>query len=244
MLKRLACWCLLVMAPFAGQATTGCEGIADQLRGPASTADVDFGDTLACKVMPGDEQKIVVVTQKNVLLLDSTSGRILSEGSWPNMSSRYTFAAIDMAPYWVTQTRRAIGVRFAGVHHQYALGVGDELLNLYLVEGSQLRLVLDGFVVRLRESDKDCEDAPEIDSACSMRMSEFKRTLAVGRTSHYGYADLLVNEAKKNDCKKSVNHCAGFETAPFGKAKPAGSLRFDGQHYVIPQALEQNPKWE
>ncbi len=244
MIRKLLWSCALVIAPLACHALTGCEGIAEQQRAlQLARQEFDADSALSCKTMPGDEKKMIVVTRQKILVLESTSGLILHEVDWPELS-HYEFSFIDTSPYWLTLTRRAFGIRFTGSHHSYSLGVSDELLNLYIVEDDQLKLVLDRFVVRSHDSDKDCDHPPELDSRCTTRMSEFKRTLAIGNATSHMYADLLVDEAKKVDCKHSKNGCTGFENAGFGKSRRVGVLRFDGKHYLIPDALEQNPKWQ
>ncbi|WNW13404.1 hypothetical protein RRX38_20340 [Pseudomonas sp. DTU_2021_1001937_2_SI_NGA_ILE_001] len=131
---------------------------------------------------------------------------------------------LDTARYNLAPSLRAFGVRarYSGPSrvNQYS----STQMNLYLDQGGQLRKVLDGFEVE--------KFGGEWDGNCAGEFSETHSSLAVGKATSHGLADLEVTEktvdtvavAKGDDCNDT-------KSAP---KVTKYSLSYDGQRYQMP----------
>jgi len=118
----------------------------------------------------------------NVVLVDSRRGRTLKSVFEPDSitsdAMRFSGLRLDMAPYHLAPGVRAFGVRLRG---EGVTSASNELLNLYVEQGSGLRKVLDGLTVRIGASG-----------------NYDITTLAIGGTAHHGLADLRVTTISRH----------------------------------------------
>jgi hypothetical protein len=132
---------------------------------------------------------------------------------------------------------RVFGIRFSIWQHSYDLWESDDLLNLYIVQGAEIHKVIDSLVVRAQLSSNGCDKGGETYSAtCNRTEDEIKRTLADAKTSHHGFADIVLSEAKRQ-CMEGATKKESCGVSKFNKAKFIKRVEFDGNHYEIPSEL-------
>ena len=108
--------------------------------------------------------------------------------------------------------------------------VNYETINLYVSKDQKLKQVL----ANLTMSDHGDSSIREDNCTTVDTVHDTKRTLAIAKTAHHGYADLLVQEKTTNNESKLVkNVCVAATT----KMTKKYTLQFNGDVYVVPDKL-------
>jgi hypothetical protein len=134
---------------------------------------------------------------------------------------------IDTARYNVAPGLRAFGLRSMFGHSSRANPYEKTDLALYVREGNQLRPVLEGLVIFKNNGEwmSDCEGEGQ----------KVRRTLEIGKTSHNGFADLIITSNRSAlKTYKSGKECVS-KTTDLGKTQI--TLKYDGKQYVVPEDL-------
>ncbi|WP_232252140.1 hypothetical protein [Pseudomonas frederiksbergensis] len=135
---------------------------------------------------------------------------------------------IDTARYKLAPHVRAFGLRSDFGHRSSAMPYSKTDLALYLREGNTLRPVLEGLVV--------AKNTGEWMGDCSGQGQDIRRTVDIGKSTHNGFADLIVTSSTtvlKNF--KSGEECLS-KTSDLKKTQI--TLSYDGKHYVVPEELK------
>lgn len=135
---------------------------------------------------------------------------------------------IDTARYRLTANVPAFGLRSRFMSHgSRANPYSKTDLALYVREGSRLRPVLEGLVVR--------KDFGEGTGECDTKDTRIRRTIDIGRSSHDGFADLIVSSSGSvMKSFKSGKQCVST-TTPLKNTQVI--LTYDGQQYTVPEDL-------
>lgn len=134
----------------------------------------------------------------------------------------------DTAHYWVAEGQLAFGVRVGRTGSSRVNPYSESFLNLYLLEGQQLRPVLSKLAVERSNG--------EWDSNCTGEWTDRKRTLAVGeKPGRAGYYDLLVREkASYSRAEARGDDCVSVEEKT---QRQRYRLVYDGMRYPVPHTL-------
>ena len=159
-----------------------------------------------CKAKPDDVGKTILVVDHQIFLVDSKSGDIFSQGE-PGTAPDF-IERIDTGRYWLAPKVRAFGLRTYEYRPHYQAGETLYALNLYITEGSRIRPVLEGLAIGYSISSTECNEKDE----CTENQSNQNVTIDIAKTSHHGFADLIVS----------------------GRL-----LSYDGTKYVVPDDLLQ-----
>ena len=198
-----------------------------------------------CKVWPAVQNQAIAV--KSTYLADSDDENIgvfdldlaivnasnarpiatyRKPGAYNSDAISFDDLIIDTARYRLAADVRAFGLRSRFMSHgSRANPYSKTDLALYVREGSRLRPVLEGLVVR--------KDFGEGTGECDTRDTRIRRTIEVGSSSHNGFADLIVSSS-------------GWLMEPFTSGKQCASkttnlkhtqvtLIYDGHQYVVPE---------
>ena len=160
------------------------------------------------------------VIDLDVLVVETSTGRELQrfheDKAYASLMGQFDHLEIDTADYTLAPGRRAFGVRMVAVHHGFA---SQETAILRLLEpaGATLRplLALETFDLLAYN---DCGEGHET-----------RRTVAIGRTSTHGHADLIVHEkrAVTPDGSAHPERC----NPKVRRSERTVTLRFDGARY-------------
>lgn len=136
--------------------------------------------------------------------------------------------AFDTARYWIAEGQLAFGVRVGRTGSSRVNPYGENFLNLYLLEGQQLRPVLNKLEM---ESSRG-----EWDSNCTGEWTDKKRTLAMGeKPGRSGYYDLLLREkASYSRAEARGDDCVAVEEKT---QQQRYRLVYDGMRYPVPGTL-------
>jgi hypothetical protein len=156
----------------------------------------------------------------DVLVVETSTGREVQrfheDKAYPSLRGQFDHLEIDTAGYTLAPGRRAFGVRMVGVHHGFA---SQETAILRLLEpaGATLRPVLALETFDLLAYN-DCGEGHET-----------RRTVAIGRTSTRGHADLVVHEkrAVTPDGSAHPDRC----NPKIRRSERTVTLHFDGTRY-------------
>jgi len=179
--------------------------------------------TAACKLWPYDKSVLIVAAawakeqerDKNlvVALVDARTmtikstwqGTVVEDASWSVLPGSMH---LDTARYDLAPGVRAFGIDILSdpVDNAVVRGGVTGTRSLFVQQGTQLRLVLDGFV--LTTSTKSAEGVTRTSSKIALDKTHATR----------GFADLLVTRS--------------IDPAPAGAAKDKTTLAFDGTRYV------------
>lgn len=135
---------------------------------------------------------------------------------------------IDTARYKLAPDVRAFGLRSDFGHRSSTMPYSKTDLALYLREGETLRPVLEGLVVS--------KNTGEWMGNCTGQGADIRRTVDIGKSSHNGFADLIVTTSTTvMKSVKSGEEC-GDKTTDLKKIQI--TLSYDGKQYVIPEELK------
>lgn len=231
----LGAGCALAQA----QDRQGCSDTMEQALRAARPAGVGLGDLVSqqCKPWPPAADHVTAAvmaflsTAKSpenydawdvvVALIDSRSLRPLHK-RWTHVDSdaltgvgEYSFK-LDTAAWQLQPQLRALGLRFHSTAYgsRYAEAYWGDELTLFVPEGNSLRAVL-GVVTQARQQIDGSEDDWQV----------AKLSLAMGRPSPMGWADIVVTNTEKQA----------------GRAPQRWIYRYDGKAYRL--STKPEPFW-
>jgi hypothetical protein len=211
--------------------------VADKLKYPRENIHVSI-----CKAWPshpgkslvalvGSEENMIgrgdVEYDLDVLVVQTQSGAILQRLSQKKGISddamRFDSIAFDTANYQLAPGVRAFGLR---INHSHNGGTSSfwERLNLYIPHKNKLKSVLLNLTMRRSVWNQ---------GVCADTFST-QRTLAMGNTSHHGYADIALaanNTEAEAEAKMIDGNC------PEKKWSDDHTLHYDGVKYIVPAGL-------
>lgn len=179
-------------------------------------AEQDYGETdLELLVVEADTQRVVARRLEQHLL------------DWDAIY--VSSLAFDTAHYWVAEGQLAFGVRVGRSGSSRANPYGESFLNLYLLEGQQLRPVLSKLEME--------NSGGEWDTNCTGVWNGRARTLAMGeQPGRFGYYDLLLREkASYSRAEARGDECVTVEE---NTRQQRYRLSYDGQRYGVPDNLK------
>ncbi|WP_339465990.1 hypothetical protein [Pseudomonas sp. EA_65y_Pfl2_P74] len=148
-------------------------------------------------------------------------------GAYNSDAVRFDDLRVDTGRYRLAPDVRAFGLRSKFVHSSRAIPYEKTDLALYVREGNTLRPVLEGLVIYKNNG--------EFMSDCEGYARKIRRTIEVGSSSHYGFADLIVTTSgTKMKNTQSGKQCVSKNT---NLKKTRITLTYDGQQYVVPEDL-------
>lgn len=247
-LRIAACLLLLFFPPLV---YADCDQIRDDL---SKTFNRPGGDTsgmpnfIECKMWPEDPTRYIVAIASfqdhpalassannetdfynlTVLLLKNTSdqvvARLVQKRAFSSDAVRLTGIAIDSAPYKLAPGLRVFGVRARFESGSSVSSWEHEQLNLYLVQGAELRQIVGSLLM----AEKSYEKVDE----CQEALTDRSRHLIVAPHSTLGKADLILKEKVLID-KSSMQkeQCVSKRNV----VSKSTTLRFDGQNYPVPE---------
>ena len=175
----------------------------------------------SCKATPDDAGKTIMVFGDEVVVVRSSSGQVVSRGNLGTTPVVSRPDSIDTAPYWLTPTVRGFGVRFSAYYPHYHGGEVHQTLNMYVIEGENIRPVMELLIVGQNTSFEKCKDDNEED--CTQSVLTNQSAISVSKMRHNGYADLIV---KTRDSSGTV---------------VSTKLTYDASHYVGPPGSMEDP---
>jgi hypothetical protein len=219
--KRMLAIFLTAFATTAYASDKNCQELAKKVMELKGDDPAVYGDH-PCKAMPDDAGKTIMVLGDEIAVVRTDSGEILSHGPRGTTPVGSYATSIDTAPYWLTPTVRAFGVRFSAYYPHYHAGEEHQTMNMYVIEGENIRPVMELLIARLDLSGEQCkDDAREED--CTQSVETFQSKINVAKTRHNGYADMIV---KTRDFSGKAVHY---------------TLTYDASHYVGPTDAMEDP---
>lgn len=168
----------------------------------------------------GDLEVIVFDNASNVI-----QSRLRMENALTSDAIVLERMSFDTALYRLAPGRTAFGIRkyYSGSSQGNPFSMTS--LSLFVDDGSALRQVLGALAVE--------QSNGEYDGDCAGHSDDHKRTLAIGKDSRHGFADLVVTtvstltETKFDATGQCVDVYAGVNKANY-------KLTYDGQGYYVP----------
>jgi len=217
-------------------ADEACESLAKRVIAVRGGEHEDNWWLSNCKTYPDNPAQTIMALGNEVLLIDTQSGRILSQGDL-GKTIVSSGRAIDTGRYWLTPKIRAFGIRFSQYRQHFNAGENIQTLNLYVIQGKRILPVLELLGIGWDGGGTECD---ENGNHCLETKGEERLVIKVAKTRHNGYADLIVNgEQKSCDDRTSGNGCCNFEMAKFNETGLHDVLKFDRSRYVVPASLLQ-----
>jgi len=229
-LRPAVCSCLIALTSLLCRAETRC---VDMQMAPD-------GGALACKPMPTDGSRYIVVTGSSVKIVDAESRRTLMETEIDLDSAWGPSILIDTAPYKLTPAARAFGIRYNYAHHDRDVSESDQLLNLYIVDGDHIKEIVKGLVANVVILNSGCDDGgTEPAKKCHPGRDEINRTIQLGPGRHKGFADIHVREGERQceDGSREKVPCAVLSKQKFTHKEDV-VLSYDGEKYAVPEGLD------
>ncbi len=236
-LLPLLCFPLIAFGDCTSQLQTWAKALHPTLKLDSENA--------VCKINPADAGQVLAALPfaetadedrqgdygLEVLVADAATGNIIAHHYQPAAISSdaivFRQLSLDTARYQLSPGLRAFGVRVSYVGSSRVNPFGETTLNLYTLNGTVLRQVLNKLTV--------AQDGGEWDGMCAGDFSQTQRTLSMGDMGKHGFASLRVSEtttsshavAKGDDCQESDY-----------KPKVTGFiLNFDGSQYGMSSHL-------
>ncbi|MET1067044.1 MAG: hypothetical protein ABWY28_03445 [Pseudomonas prosekii] len=222
--------------------------VAGQAQATCQEMDFDGHSLARCKVWPALKNQAIAAKSTftpasddandggmfdlELAIVDSTNDQTLAayrkDQAYNSDAVSFEGLVIDTARFTLAPEVRVFGLRSDFDHRSGAIPYSKTDLALYLREGNKLRPVLEGLVV--------ARNAGEWMSDCEGQGTNTRRTVDIGKTSHNGLADLIVtsNTTVLSSYKKG-EECLSKTT---DLKKTRTTLSYDGQQYVIPEALK------
>lgn len=164
-------------------------------------------------------------------VVDSTNDRTMATyrkaEAYNTDAVSFNELVIDTARYNLAPDLRAFGLRSEYGHSSSVNPYSKTDLALYLKEGDRLRPVLEGLVVAKNSGEW---------GNCTGQGQEIRRTVDIGKSTHNGYADLIItSRVTVTKSFKFGEECVDKTTE---LKKTQLTLSYDGTQYVIPEALK------
>lgn len=179
-----------------------------------------------------DDDSGISVNDAHTVLVENNKiiTSLIEKGMINNDTIQLDDVEIDTGLYKITQSLRAIGVRYHFVGPSRVNPYSENVLNLYINEKNTLRNILYSLSMH--------EQSGEWDGNCNGYFDETTRYISIAKSSSYGFYDLFLTgksahsiaQAKKEDCSEST------KTAKINKVK----ITFDGKKYKIPRDLNSD----
>ncbi|MDR5740847.1 MULTISPECIES: hypothetical protein [unclassified Caballeronia] len=172
-------------------------------------------------------------TDLEVLVADTASGAIVAHLFQRNAinhdAERFSDIALDTARYQLTPTSRAFGVRVSHEGTERMIPKGATSLSLYVLEGANVRPVLDSLIVE--------EATGAWDLRCTGAYDVTKRTIAIGPAGHDGYASLKITEKRVHTVTRMAkNECVKKDGRP---KQSAYTLEYRNGQYSVPEGMQR-----
>lgn len=212
-------------------------------------AEEGFGGerhAIVCRVWPSFPERLLVavplITEESetlttgdleLLVLDASilkvQQRLRLKERIVDDAFRTKAITFDTARYQLAPGQIAFGVRLAKEGSSRVNPFEEVSLSLYVIDGGQLKPVLDGIVVS--------SSGGEWDGNCAGTFDRTTRTLAMGKTGRSGYADIVVTE-KTSSSTTAVD--GKGECGERSHKNDAASIRlvYDGSRYSVPEAMK------
>ena len=174
---------------------------------------VDGGDIPSGPTLPD-------VLDLTVLVVQTSTGHVMQryheDKAYDSVAVQFLDFEFDTADYALAPGSRAFGVRMLGRHLGYA---AEDTATLHLLEpaGTALREVLT-LQTMAHLATRDCGEGHDI-----------ARTVAIGKASTQGHADLIVHERREEtpDGSSAPTRCH----PKVRRSERTTTLRFDGERY-------------
>jgi hypothetical protein len=220
-MKRILVMLLMLFSTAAHASDEACLALSKKVLA-LKGGDPNVSWAQPCKAMPDDASKTILVLGDEVMVVRTGSGQILSHGPLGTTPVGSRPASIDTAPYWLTPTVRAFGLRFSAYYPHYHGGENHQTLNMYVVEGESIRPVMELLIVSLEIGGEECADDAH-EETCTQTTMTNDGTISMAKARHHGYADLIV---KMRDASGKV---------------VSNKLTYNGSRYVGPPDSMENP---
>ncbi|GFM64155.1 hypothetical protein PSCICJ_02730 [Pseudomonas cichorii] len=220
----------------------------DQLQAWANTLKPDLkfdSERAVCKVNPANAGLILAALPfaetvdedgqgdygLGVIMADAASGKIVARhyqsAAITSDAISFESLSLDTARYQLTPQLRAFGVRISYDGASRVNPFASTTLNLYVLDGTQLRPVMNTLEVS--------RSGGEWDGMCDGEFTRTLRTLSMAKKNSNGFSSLDIdekvihtrNQRKGEDCQRT-------------EGKPASSsltLDYDGSQYAVPSGL-------
>ncbi|MDY8135653.1 hypothetical protein [Aquimarina sp. 2201CG5-10] len=198
-------------------------------------------DLMISKTVPDNPEETIVVIPEIVnegerffdlnsyiLIVDSATGEIKHKyfessttNKWNSDAVRLAGISIDTAPYNITKTDRAFGIRVRYVGSSHANPFEQETITMYIKKEDSLKQVLKNYPISQYNG--------EWDTNCAGKFSEQNKTLIVTENLTNGYYNILV----KNSISKATsfidknNQCEEEEVL----SKENQTLKYENGYY-------------
>jgi|GEM_PF-5520966 len=185
MLKTMLSIILMMFSASVCLADQVCETLATKVLKAKENESIAWGEYYSaigaiCKTTPDDPGKSFLVIARRIYQVDASNGQVLSQGELGEVS--FFIDTIDTGRYWLVPKVRAFGIRSSEYEQHYPTGFTRNSLNLYVIEGSTIRPILEKLDVG---SDYACEEK----GVCSY----YETHVGIAKTRHNGLADLIVS---------------------------------------------------
>ncbi|ADV49517.1 hypothetical protein Celal_2223 [Cellulophaga algicola DSM 14237] len=197
----------------ASQEITHLETLLHQLDLDLSVCKTDL---VVAKVQPNNPEETIVVIPEivqeeegyfelnsHILIIETNTGKIKSryfEGSltneWYSDAVRLAEIKIDTAPYDISDTRNAFGIRVYYYNNSHPNPYSHETISLFFDENNTLKQVLKNFEMM--------SYGGEVDSECEADLSGVEKVLILKETKTNGYFDILVKSTVRTTTRKEA----------------------------------------
>lgn len=227
---------LLLMIPLASYAD--CDDLVDRL-GPQSDIP-EKPSVSACKVLPFDPALTVVALANPtkgdqysydlaIAVFETAGGKIVArldrKSELESDANYLNGLTIDTGRFVLAKGVRAFGVRASNTHTGM-MSYDGQTLGLYVLNNKKINRVLDRIAMHDSVGNLEIQNCYSVDS--------FTRTIATDADSHFGYADLILNERSEViEVTEKNGKCLEQKSSSTARYV----LRFDGRKYQLPTAL-------
>ncbi|TCV65898.1 MULTISPECIES: hypothetical protein [Neorhizobium] len=206
----------------------------------------DERHTIVCRVWPSyperllvavplitEESELLTVGDLELLVLDASSlkvqQRLRLKERIIDDAIRTKAITFDTARYQLAPGQIAFGVRLAKEGSSRVNPFEEVSLSLYVIDGGQLKPVLDGIAVT--------SNGGEWDGNCAGTFDRTTRTLAMGKTGRSGYADIVVTE-KASSSTTAVGGKGECGERSHKTNATSRRVVYDGKRYSVPEAMK------
>ncbi len=198
-----------------------------------------------CKVNPADSNQVLAAlpfAEKvdedgqsdyglDVLVASAANGKIVAHhyqsAAISSDAIQFRALSLDTARYRIAPQLRAFGVRVTYAGSSRVNPFSSTALNLYVLDGSVLRQIMNKLEVSNRNG--------EWDGNCAGDFAKTRRTLSTGIEGKNGFARLHIDEKVITSHNQNKgDDCQYIESKP---ATTKFSLDYDGTQYAVPRGL-------
>ncbi|WP_122439037.1 hypothetical protein [Pseudomonas viridiflava] len=166
-----------------------------------------------------------------VIVADTSSNTIVARhyqaAAISSDAIRFERLTLDTARYQLAPKLRAFGVRVSHIGSSRVNPFSSTALNLYVLEGSTLRPVMNALEVSSSNG--------EWDGVCVGEFSQTERTLSITDKSSQGFASLQVDaQTVGTQDRLKGEDCESTDSKPITSRT---ILKYDQGHYAVPSAM-------